>query len=577
MFTRKLSVAIGALLVGTLVVACASPEPGMKHPASDDITPEPGSATTVSFSIDGAPLAFGEKLALRAHVTGATDPGVLWEIEEEDGGSITSAGVYTAPEWPGTFHLVARSREYPEAASRASVAVTFPTDLVRLTPAFSYVTTAQTLQLEGIIPESGHHKRKWPTDVEWSILEGDFGGSVDENGVYSPPPTAGTYHVIARAAFSDRYAAMATVTVTHQPVWSLVTGVPPSGYVLMDSEMWAASTTPDGYVFLNVHTPVDGYDQPAPAPATTLLSLANNGSHNWEISVPNKTSGYRYALGVTSEGFVVAGPTTYEFGFDGEPRRAFSFALENPSYLGIRSITSEPDGTYWLDTMMLSNGGSGSIHIGPSGKMGGTPPLSLHQSGTWYVPPLVESANAYMRVTHRVEYAPNYHVIFELQFISKDNTETHGVELPAEIQLSAVAATETSFTVGAPLDNGFWLARFTEEGELIWQRYYRSRNEWVSVDISAILASPDGEFLTVGEYWHALEAKRLLITRWPENGLLRFSQDIELVEYAAALTDTVVEDEVTSYTPGLYSGDISATTLPVTSAVESESRWLLEP
>ena len=68
----------------------------------------------------------GESQTFTATVTGAGDSAVTWEILEGlAGGSITQAGVYTAPMITGNFHLLARSVEDPSKFGRLQVVV-FP-------------------------------------------------------------------------------------------------------------------------------------------------------------------------------------------------------------------------------------------------------------------------------------------------------------------------------------------------------------------------------------------------------------------------------------------------------------------
>jgi hypothetical protein len=57
-------------------------------------------------------------------VTGTTDGSVTWSVWEGTiGGSIDNAGKYTAPDSPGTYHVVARSNADPSIAGNATVTV----------------------------------------------------------------------------------------------------------------------------------------------------------------------------------------------------------------------------------------------------------------------------------------------------------------------------------------------------------------------------------------------------------------------------------------------------------------------
>ena len=48
---------------------------------------------------------------------------VLWSVLEADGGSLTQAGLYTAPDTPGTYHVRIRREDFPEVVATATVTV----------------------------------------------------------------------------------------------------------------------------------------------------------------------------------------------------------------------------------------------------------------------------------------------------------------------------------------------------------------------------------------------------------------------------------------------------------------------
>jgi chitinase len=57
-------------------------------------------------------------------VNGAVNPQVSWSIREGTaGGTITSDGLYTAPEMPGTYHVVCTSVADPTKSAVAIVTV----------------------------------------------------------------------------------------------------------------------------------------------------------------------------------------------------------------------------------------------------------------------------------------------------------------------------------------------------------------------------------------------------------------------------------------------------------------------
>lgn len=48
---------------------------------------------------------------------------VVWSVVEPEGGSITPAGLYTAPAAPGTFHVQVQREDFPEVVATATVTV----------------------------------------------------------------------------------------------------------------------------------------------------------------------------------------------------------------------------------------------------------------------------------------------------------------------------------------------------------------------------------------------------------------------------------------------------------------------
>lgn len=88
------------------------------NPASVQIGVSPTMAT----------LNMGATQAFSATVTGSPNTAVTWSVVEADGGSITPAGVYTAPARLGTFHVKASSQADSSRSAQATITVNGPTD-----------------------------------------------------------------------------------------------------------------------------------------------------------------------------------------------------------------------------------------------------------------------------------------------------------------------------------------------------------------------------------------------------------------------------------------------------------------
>jgi hypothetical protein len=174
----------------------------------------------VTVNPTSATLAPGESLALSAAVTG-NDKGVTWSMAEGMlGGSVTAAGVFTAPQTPGEYVVVATSLADPARSGGANITVTEA--VVVAPPSPATVTIAVSPQIASIV--GGTTVRFTATvtgstnvGVTWSVAEAG-GGVVNSTGLYYAPLTAGTYHLIARSVADPSKTASATITVTPAPV-----------------------------------------------------------------------------------------------------------------------------------------------------------------------------------------------------------------------------------------------------------------------------------------------------------------------------------------------------------------------
>lgn len=94
---------------------------------------QPLAKVTVTITPAKVTLFAGETQPFVATVVGAGDPSVNWFVEEQDGGTITELGLYTAPKLQGVYHITATSRARPGANSVATVTVLTYCDPVAVT------------------------------------------------------------------------------------------------------------------------------------------------------------------------------------------------------------------------------------------------------------------------------------------------------------------------------------------------------------------------------------------------------------------------------------------------------------
>ncbi|HNX93621.1 MAG TPA: M4 family metallopeptidase [Holophaga sp.] len=82
------------------------------------------SAVTVKITPSAATVQAGGSATFTASVSGASSTAVAWSVVESGGGSITSAGLYTAPATAGTYHVKATSKADSAVSATATVTVT---------------------------------------------------------------------------------------------------------------------------------------------------------------------------------------------------------------------------------------------------------------------------------------------------------------------------------------------------------------------------------------------------------------------------------------------------------------------
>lgn len=86
----------------------------------------PSPPVTVTVVGPSAVLNTGSSFTLTATVHNASNSAVTWSVVQVGGGSITAAGVYTAPATPGTYTVRATSQSDPSASGTAPARVVIP-------------------------------------------------------------------------------------------------------------------------------------------------------------------------------------------------------------------------------------------------------------------------------------------------------------------------------------------------------------------------------------------------------------------------------------------------------------------
>jgi len=162
-----------------------------------------GLLAAVSVVVSPATVTVRQKATqtFTATVSGNTNTAVTWSVTGTGNGSITTAGVYTAPAKAGTFTVRATSKA--DTTKYAQATVTVPSVAVSVSPTSANVAQGATQQFTATVTGTT------TTTVTWTTT----GGSITTAGKLTAPTTAGTYTVTAKSTADTTKTATASVTV----------------------------------------------------------------------------------------------------------------------------------------------------------------------------------------------------------------------------------------------------------------------------------------------------------------------------------------------------------------------------
>lgn len=107
-----------------LLISCGGGSTSAMPAGNRSAAPPVVPPISITINPSTATVSEGGSQSFIATVTGSSDTAVIWSVQEGAvGGAITTSGVYTAPEGPGTYHIVATSQVDSSKSALATVAV----------------------------------------------------------------------------------------------------------------------------------------------------------------------------------------------------------------------------------------------------------------------------------------------------------------------------------------------------------------------------------------------------------------------------------------------------------------------
>lgn len=163
--------------------------------------------------------------------------GVTWSVREAGGGSISAAGLYTAPATAGTYHVVATSGA---VSGEAIVTISPP---VSITMASSYTTPAcDPIRLSATVTGAAD------TSVIWALLDPAC-GTLTEYGEFRSVRGTGTCNVTATARADTTKIATTTITVATERILGVTVAPVNVSLVALGTQQFAATVQTSCGVF----------------------------------------------------------------------------------------------------------------------------------------------------------------------------------------------------------------------------------------------------------------------------------------------------------------------------------------
>jgi len=382
----RLALVQGIVITGLLIqCGCGGAGDTPKPTAISD----PAAAVNVAVTPGPADVDLGESKSFTAVVSGSTNTGVIWAVNDVVNGNpavgtISGSGstvTYTAPDNTGDFVLTATSSAYSTRRGSAVVRVKGSKVNVSLTPGTGSLMTSASLTFTASVTGATNGSVIWTVDglINGNATVGMITGSGNSVS-YRAPGVAGTHVLRAASVVDSTKSATASITVTAAPPpppppAAISVAVSPTSTTVQADSAQPFTATVSGSSNTTVTWKVDGvangnatvgtisgtgntvtYTAPAAAGSHTLTAIsAADSSKQASAAVTVQAAQSGCAPAPTSS--LVVSVKTYGAKGDGRTDDTAAIQAAIEVVAGTGGTLLVPDGTYMINAILANNQG----------------------------------------------------------------------------------------------------------------------------------------------------------------------------------------------------------------------------
>ena len=287
---------------GFILVAVLAPSIGCSAVRKTAPTTNPTASVTVQLSPTSQTLSPAAQQQFTATVISSSNQSVTWTVDaaglgNSTTGSITTTGLYTAPQLSGTHTITATS--VADSTKSASAAITVQGS-VSVSPASVGLTFAGSQQFTAAVVGANNPVVTWFVD---GVSGGNSSvGTIDTKGNYTAPSQTGNHTITAEVASLNLQAtaSVAVLTLSVSPTGTLVNPGATQQFnadiqgATNTSVTWSVDGTANGNASVGTISVSGLYTAPIATGAHTITATSvafSSISSTSQVVVPNAASG----------------------------------------------------------------------------------------------------------------------------------------------------------------------------------------------------------------------------------------------------------------------------------------------